>query len=245
VTALYGDDLAHVHASGYGALAEAAVVDVVPRLRAAGARTVIDVGCGAGVTTRALVEAGFSVLALEPSPALSALARAAAPGADVRCVSVYDADLPPCDAVLAIGEVLSYHPPDVDADARLRAVVLAASRALAAGGHLVFDVIVTGEPSLAARGWNAGPDWAVLVETREDGRELTRAIETFRTLDGVAYRRTREVHSVRTFDEPTIARWLGEAGFDVRVAGAYGSHPLATRRRAFFAVRSGAVFSGP
>ncbi len=162
----------------------------------------------------------------------------------MRCVSVYDADLPRSDAVLAIGEALSYHPPDVDADARLRAVFGAARGALAPGGRLVFDLIVTGEPSLAARGWAAGEDWAALVETREEGRNLTRAIETFRTVDGVDYRRTREVHPVRSFEESTVARWLDEAGFDVHVASRYGAHALAPRRRAFFATRRPAVFSG-
>lgn len=237
MSALYEEDLAHVHAAGYGGLAAAAIAHLAPRLRAAGARSVVDVGCGPGVTTRALLDAGFVVVAIEPSPAFAARARAAAPAAEVRCESAYGAALPPVDAILAIGEALSYHRREDDADARLRGFVAAAASSLEAGGLLAFDLIVAGEPSLAARGWTAGDDWAVLVATSEDGRLLTRAIETFRTLDGVSYRRAREVHEVRTFDEATLVAWLDTAGFDVVAASAYGDHTLAPRRRAFFATR--------
>ena len=33
---------------------------------------------------------------------------------------------------------------------------------------LIFDVIETGEPSLAGRFWTSGTDWAVVAETTED-----------------------------------------------------------------------------
>lgn len=238
MTVLYAEDLAHVHASGYGAHAAAAIGELLPRLAAAGVRSVVDVGSGAGLTTRALVDAGLSVVAIEPSPAFAELTRAAAPAAAVRCESVYGAALPACDAILAIGEALSYHEPDVDAVARLRGFFAAAAGALRPGGLLAFDLIVTGEPSLAARGWSAGEDWAVLVATTEGGGRLERAIETFRRIPGgEGYRRAREVHHVHLFGEVTLAGWLAEAGFEATVASTYGGHPLAPRRRAFFATR--------
>ena len=80
----------------------------------------VDLGCGAGVSTRALVEAGFDTLAVEPSAALLEIARRAAPAARYQQASAYDLALDSCDAILAIGEVLSHHAPTEDADARLR-----------------------------------------------------------------------------------------------------------------------------
>jgi SAM-dependent methyltransferase len=237
---LYERDLAYVHATAFGELATGAMPAVLARLHSApvAVRTVVDVGCGAGVSTRALTDAGFDVVAIEPSPALLAIARTAAPTAKLLLASAYDVELPACEAILALGEPLTYHPPDADADGRLGGFFQRAAMALAPGGQLVLDLIVTGSPSLDARSWRSGDDWAILYETREDppARRVTRTIETFR-LDGDAYRRAREVHDVRLFDEAATASLLRSAGFDVETARAYGASPLGKRRVAFFGTR--------
>lgn len=67
MTSLYDEDLASIHGAGFGELAGAASAAIVPRLLARGARRVIDVRCGAGVTTRALVDAGLETLAPPPT----------------------------------------------------------------------------------------------------------------------------------------------------------------------------------
>jgi SAM-dependent methyltransferase len=238
--ALYERDLARVQADGFGAFAAAAAPALVARLRAARApvRRVLDVGCGAGITTRALVDAGFDVIAIEPSDALLAIARTTVPEATFLHASAYDAAFPPCDAILAVGEPLSYHAPDVDADARVQRFFASAAAALPALGLLVFDLLVAEGPSLDARGFRSEADWAILWETREDraaGR-LTRTIETF-VREGDTYRRAHEVHRVKLFAEGELRAWLDRAGFDVDVSAAYGDHPLAPRRLAFFATR--------
>ena len=237
--ALYDEDLAHVHAEGFAAFASKAISALIPLLSRRGVRRVVDVGCGSGITTRALVAAGFETFAIEPSAALLERARRAAPGATFAQASAYEVALPPCDAILALGEPLSYHEPDVDADARVRRFFQAAAAALSAGGLLVFDVIVTGEPTLDARSFARGDDWAVLYETREDAaaRRLTRDIETFRRTESGLYRRTRELHGVRVLEPGEVSCWLEQAGFDVETAPAYGQHALARRRLAFFATR--------
>jgi SAM-dependent methyltransferase len=239
MTELYAEDLAFVQASGFGELAAAAIAAIVPRLMARGARRVIDVGCGAGVTTRALTAAGFDTLAIEPSAALLELAQRAVPSARFQQASVYDVPLEACDAILAVGEPLTYHAPGDDAEGRVRDFFGSASRALRTGGTFVFDLIETGEPSLDARAWKSGPDWAVLSASEEDAerRLLTRQIETFRDVGDGSYRRRREIHHVRLFDRSAIASWLEQAGFEVEIATAYGAFALPRRRVAFFASR--------
>lgn len=237
---LYRDDLAFIQHAGYGGLARGAAPAIVDRLRAAGARRVVDVGCGAGVLTRALVDAGLDVVAIDPSPELLAIARREAEGARFVQGSAYDTPIDPCDAVIALGEPLTYHAPDVDADARVDAFFAAASAALRTSGLLIFDVIELGAPSLATRNWAAGDDWAVLVETTEHGRHLTRAIETFRRV-GDTYRRDREVHHVRLFDASSLTAMLERHGFAVHTATTYGDQLLPPRRSAFFAERSAAT----
>lgn len=235
----YDEDLAFIQASGFGEVAAAAIAAVMPQLKGRGARRVLDVGCGAGVSTKALVDAGFDTLAIEPSAALLALARDAAPSAQFRQASAYDVTLESCDAILALGEVLTYHAPTEDAEARLRMFFDGASRALPTGGLLVFDLIETGGLSLDARGWKVGPDWAVLSASEEDAelKQLTRRIETFRNVADGLYRRRSEVHHVRLFDRASVSSWLEQAGFRVEVVTAYGSFALPRRRVAFYAAR--------
>jgi SAM-dependent methyltransferase len=238
----YDEDLAYVQAAGFGGLAKTAISALVPRLRACGAEKVIDVGCGAGVTTRALVDEGFAPLAIEPSGALPAIARHAAPRAEFRHASVYEVSLEPCDAILAIGEPLTYHADETDAEERHQGFFREAHRVLRREGLLVFHVITAGEPPLDSRSRQSGEDWAVLSESREDPerRRLARTIETFRQVAGGTYQRGREVHAVRIFEEYALCAWLDAAGFDVETSTCYGSHPLAPRRKAFFAMRRSA-----
>lgn len=237
----YADDLAYVHAVGFSGLATGATPAIVERLRASATpvRRVYDVGCGSGVSTRALVAAGFVVDAIEPSEPLAALARAAAPDARVHVTTAYGFAFEPCDAILAVGEPLTYHGRDGDPARQLENFFAAAGRALRRGGHLIFDLIEAGPASLSSRGWVAGDDWAVLFAAVEDVAQsrLTRTIETFRKIDG-AYRRNGEVHEVAIFDSDWVLAALRAVGFDATTATAYGAQALGLRRRAFFAVRA-------
>lgn len=236
---LYRDDLAFVQARGFGDLAAAAAAAVIPRLLAHAARRVVDVGWGAGVSTKAFVDAGFETLAIEPSGALLELARQNAPRARFQQASAYDAALEPCDAVLAFGEALTYHDASDDAEVRIRGFFERAAGALSSRGLLVVDLIETGDPPLDAHGWKAGPDWAVLSASHEnvETQRLSREIETFRDAGDGTYRLTREVHQVRVFDRHAVTSWLTLAGFEVETATAYGTFKLARRRVAFFASR--------
>lgn len=66
-------------------------------------------------------------------------------------------------------------------------------------------------------------------------------IETFHrgAADATGYRRSREVHEVRTFETRDVVQWLDDAGFSVEIADRFGAYALAPRRPAFFAIRHG------
>ena len=235
---LYREDLAHIHAAAFGGLARGAAPEIVRRLRNAAVRVrrVVDVGCGAGPLTRELAGAGFEVTGIDASDELLAIARAEV--ADARFIhgSAYEVALPECEAIAAVGEPLTYH--ESDDDARVAGFFRKAAEVLPPGGMLIFDLIETGEPSLAGRFWTSGEDWAVLAETEEDQKErtLVRRIETFRRV-GELYRRGREVHRVRLFDAAVLTAQLAQCGFTTEKAEAYGEQKLGPRRRAFFATR--------
>jgi SAM-dependent methyltransferase len=235
---LYGQDLAFIQAKGFGDLARGAAPEIVRLLRSASTpvKRVVDLGCGAGPLSAVLVEAGFEVTGIDVSDELLSIARAC-PSAGFIQASIYDLEIPKCEAILAAGELLTYHEAD-GAEGRVRSFFRRASETLPSGGMLIFDVIEMGEPSLAGRFWKTGEDWAVLSETEEDQsvRSLIRRIETFRRV-GDLYRRGREVHRVRLFDTGEVCGWLETAGFNFTTAQSYGDFRLAQRRRAFFCTR--------
>jgi SAM-dependent methyltransferase len=237
---LYDRDLAYIQATAFENPARGAAPEIVRLLKSASVSVnrVVDVGCGAGPLTVALVEAGFEVTAIDQSAELSAMARKAAPAANFINASIYDIEIPACEAVLAVGEPLTYHGRDVDADCLVNSFFRQVSETLPPGGRLIFDVIEIGKPSLTGRFWSSGDDWAVMVDTTEDQstRTLVRDIETFLRV-GDLYRRGREVHRVRLFDAQTLCDQLTSCGFTVETATWYGEQRLGPRRRAFFATR--------
>ena len=89
-------------------------------------------------------DAGYRVLAADPSPSMLALAREAVPGADLRQVAAADLDPPPCVGVAAVGEVLGYLPDPRAGVAALRIVAERARRALVPGGLLEQLVVNLG-----------------------------------------------------------------------------------------------------
>jgi SAM-dependent methyltransferase len=242
MNSLYTEDLAYIQAAAFGGLAQGAAPEVLRRLNSAAIpiRRVLDVGCGAGPLTAALVQAGFEATGIDQSAELLAIARAAVPQARFIHNSIYDAEIPPCEAILALGEPLTYHAESADGEGLVQGFLERVSNVLPAGGILIFAVVELGEPSLAGRVWSSGSDWAVLVDSQEnqDSRTLVRDIETFRRV-GQFYRRGREVHKVRLFDGNILFNQLTTHGFAVETAQAYGAHRLGPRRRAFFCTRQG------
>ena len=236
---LYQQDLAYIQATGYGDFARNAAPAVVRMVLEASipVHRIVEVGCGAGPLTKTLVDAGFDVTGIDVSPELVHIAQIACPRARFRVGSIYAQEIPACEAIVAIGEPLTYHDGD-DGDDHVKDFFGRASHVLASGALLIFDLIELGQPALAGRSWKAGEDWAVLVETTEEqsSRTLTREMETFRKV-GEAYRRGREVHRVRLFDSADVCHWLEAAGFRVSTEPAYGEFRLPARRRAFFCTR--------
>jgi SAM-dependent methyltransferase len=224
----YGADLAYVHDAGFLALAEQATPLVAALLRERGVRegTVIELGCGSGATAAALSEAGHEVLGIDASRAMVELARARAPRARFRIGSWTDAELPRCDAVVAIGEVLGYTGLARGTKAELRSLFGRVAAALRPGGLFVFDLATPGRvPGGEASSFRVGPDWAILFTASEDARtsRLVRRITTFRRIEGGAtYRRSEEIHRLRLWDPHDVTGMLREARFRVQVRRGYG-----------------------
>jgi SAM-dependent methyltransferase len=221
--AAYDEDLAYTHDRGFGHVAEDAARYVLTLLPVAA--SVVELGCGSGITARRLTDAGHDVLGIDQSPALVTLARARTPEARFDVGSFVNEPLPECHAVLAIGEVFNYLVDEGNTRAALPDLFARIHGALRPDGFLLFDLAGPGvRHGDGRRHFSAGPDWAVLVEYREHGDLLTRHITSF--VDrGAGYRRSEEVHRQRLYRPAEILPLLRTAGFTARNTRGYSPGP--------------------
>ncbi|MBP1597580.1 MAG: methyltransferase family protein [Acidobacteria bacterium] len=236
----YGEDLAYIHDAGFGAFSLNAAPGLLDILRRSGicGGLVVDLGCGNGLWARRVVDAGYSVLGIDMSPEMIALARSRVPEGRFLRRSLFSADLPDCDAVTSIGECFNYLFDSNNSWASLTRVLRRIFKALRKGGVLVFDLAgpgrLCGRPPVLSH--YEGKDWAILVRAAEDehGSTLTRKITAFRRV-GEFYRRTDETHRLRLYDAARVAGGLRAIGFSVRVLRGYGQLRFVRGHAAFLA----------
>jgi SAM-dependent methyltransferase len=199
---------------------------------------VVDLGCGSGLWARELVDAGYRVLGIDISEAMIELSRNKVPEAEFRLGSLFEVEIPRCQAVTAISEVLNYLFDAENEERGLGRLFRRVHDALVPGGVFVFDVLGPGQvpPGAKTKGFSVGEDWAVLSELEEDaGRgTMERRIVSFRKVGGY-YRRDDEVHRVRLYDPAELTAELERAGFRVRTMRSYGDFPLSEGHSAFVA----------
>jgi SAM-dependent methyltransferase len=235
--AAYDEDLAYIHDQGFSRIADAAATSVLALLPPRA--SIVDLGCGSGVTAGRLADAGHQVVGIDQSVALIALARRRAPGAAFRVGSFVSEPIPECDAVLAVGEVFNYLFDAANTRAALPSLFARIHAALRPGGLLVFDLAAPGVvPGGRSRNWTTGPDWAVLVENHEEGDLLTRHITSFRER-GDGYRRSEQVHHQRLHRPREILALLRAAGFRARTRRRYGEVSPGRGRHVYVARKPG------
>lgn len=203
-------------------------------------RLVVELGCGPGVTAARLLAAGYDVVGFDQSPEMVALARERAPRGTFQEGSWTSAEIPPCDAVVAVGEVLNY---TFDKAATLKGLERLFARvfkALWPGGVFLFDMAGPGRvPGGGPATFTAiGDDWAVLSVSTEDAgkRTMTRTITTLRKA-GSGIRTTEEVHKLRLVPSAKVLELLRKAGFRVRPLQGYAGERHAPGLSVFLARR--------
>lgn len=236
----YRPDLALVHHLGFGFHAEACAPGILallePVLAAKG--LVVELGCGSGLLTRYLVDAGHRVVATDASEAMLEIARDHAGGAEeIRRLTLPDDPIPEADAIVSIGHVLSYLP---DRAALERALV-AATSALKPGGILALDLCDLdwgrsrhNVPNLG----RAEDDWAIITRYAVPSPDrFVRYITTFVRQDDASWRRDDERHDNVLVDTARIPELLRPLGVEVTVTSAFGTERLPDGLRVIIARR--------
>ena len=222
----YARDLAEIHDAGYAEFSASAAPGLLRRLRRAGIGSglVVDLGCGSGIWARALTDAGYDVLGVDPSAAMLRIARRRAPRARFERASVLDFTPPPCAAITALGEVLCYagslEPLQRTGGARL----------------LLFDVATPARARTVGTSFREGEGWVLCNEITAGADTLTRRITTF-TRSGRAWRRADEEHVLRLFEPAEVVAELHRAGYDAQRLRSYGREQRSLTGLAFFAAR--------
>ncbi|REK17234.1 MAG: class I SAM-dependent methyltransferase [Planctomycetota bacterium] len=237
----YGTDLAFIHDAGFGIPAQSAARTLLPILHDLGfdEGQVVELGCGSGIQAAEVTEAGFDVLGYDISQAMVDLACQRVPTGTFRCGSFVDAEIPPCVAVTAVGEIFNYLFDRRNTQTVLKKVFRRVYSALAPGGVFLFDVALVGRvPTGRSRTYSAGDDWACLYEAVEDDkrRTLTRDITTFRK-SGDTYRREHELHRLRLYQRDDVLTLLRTIGFRVRTLKKYDEMKFPPGYLGFLAIK--------
>ena len=222
----YRAALAKIHHEGFGFHADACAPGILALLAPILARqgVVLEIGCGSGLLTKHLTDAGHRVIATDASPAMLDIARTYAPDAiEHRTLALPDDPLPEVDAIVSTGHALSY----IDTRERIEAALVACARALRPGGVLALDLedLSTRDAQMARPPavW-VGEDWALFMERVSDRPTHFARVQTvFVMEDDGRYRREHERHDNVLIDvEGVVPRLLEGEGLAVTVGPSFG-----------------------
>jgi SAM-dependent methyltransferase len=225
----YRRDLAEIHHLGFGFHADACAPGIIALLERVRARDglVLELGCGTGLLTRHLVDAGHRVIATDASPAMLAIAAEHVPDAeDLRQITLPADPLPRADAVVSVGHVLNYLPYGAAIDRALVAV----AGALRPGGVLALDLcdlewgrVRRDQPNYG----DVGDDWALVTRFSVPSPDrFVREMATFRRNADGSWRRDDERHDNVLIDTGRVPSLLAGHGVQARIAPAFGAEDL-------------------
>ena len=220
----YEADLAYIHDTGFADLARSAAATLVQRLRKRRTKAglVVDLGCGSGIFAARMTHAGFDVLGIDISESMLQLARKHAPQAEFKRCSLFQARLPKCIAVAAIGEPINYFT-DHDPTSQVTRLFRRVHKALLPQGVFLLDFAAPRRVAGSEMRHTESRNWAVLVSKEEDPKRriLTRRMTIFRKA-GKLFRRSEEVHRQKLYSKAEIQKQLRMTGFHVEQLKAYG-----------------------
>jgi SAM-dependent methyltransferase len=227
----YRNDLALIHHLGFGFHADACAPGILNLLDDVGRSDglVVEIGCGSGLLTAYLVDAGFQVVATDASDAMLNLARAHVPrAAEIRRLTMPRDPIPPADAIIGVGHALNY----LDAESQVEQALIAIATSLRPGGIMAIDlcdlkwgVVRMGNPPQV---WRT-EDWALITETSlPEPNRYVRDMTTFVRREDGTWSRDDERHDNILVDTSSLPELLARHGVDAVVRRSFGEEDLPT-----------------
>src|SRR5581483_9568159 len=163
----------------------------------------------------------------DASPAMVDLARTYAAGAEeIRLLALPDDPLPPADAIVSVGHVLSY----LADEAAVERALLAIASAVPPGGLFALDLcdVEWGTARFgAANHSRVEDDWAIVTRfSVPTPARFVREMTTFVRQDDGSWRRDDERHDNVLIDTARIPDLLAGTGLDVTVQSSFGAETL-------------------
>ncbi len=239
----YRRDLALVHHLGFGFHADRCAPGILELLRPLRDRggLVLELGCGSGLLTRHLLDAGHRVIATDASPAMLELARAVAPDAQaIERLALPDDAIPPADAIVSVGHVLNYLPDEAAIDRALASI----ADALLPGGILALDLCDLDYEEAARQDrpnmGRAGDDWAIVTRfSSPTPTRFVREMAVFTRNDDGSWRRDDERHENVLVDVSRVPALLAAHGVEAAVGDSFGEERLPPGLRTVIGRRPG------
>ena len=226
----YRTDLARIHHEGFAFHADGAapgIIELLEPVRASGG-LVLEIGCGSGLLTGHLIDAGLHVVATDASPDMLELAREVAPAAEaIERLTLPDDPVPEADAIVSVGHALNYLPDEASIDRSLVKI----ARALRPGGMLAIDLCdlryaeARGDAP-TSKGW-VTDDWALVTEfSIPTPARFVRQMAIFMRNDDGSWRRDDERHDNVLIQVSRVPALMGEHGIDATLGTTFGDYPL-------------------
>ncbi|HHG85531.1 MAG TPA: class I SAM-dependent methyltransferase [Bacteroidetes bacterium] len=234
----YAPDLAQVHHEAFGNIAKAAAQTILKETSLAypSPVSILDLGCGSGITAAHLSQAGHHVTGIDYSAAMIRIARQHAPLAHFQQASLFDYEFPPVQVITAISEAFNYLFDEQSSLNMLHSLFQRIHAALPPGGLFIFDVLTTDviDYQKPRKAILENEKWSMFFHIQVDCNtdQLTREITLF-TKEGDRYRRSYETHRQQLYRSPDIQNLLHKVGFSFTPMSRYGNQDLRQGLQAF------------
>ncbi len=188
---------------------------------------VLDAGCGTGMMSLALAQAGYRVTGTDVSPAMLDQATQAAHRLGVHVeweeMDMRSLDpLVPVQAVTCVCDPVNYLPEQDD----VQAFFTSACQALVPGGVLMFDVSTPfyyqhelGTQTFA----HQAPEAAYMLQTTAEANRCRMDLTVFALQNNGMYLRAQETHLLTAHPKRTLVQGLAQAGFGSIACYAFGT----------------------
>jgi SAM-dependent methyltransferase len=188
---------------------------------------VVEVGCGSGLLTAYLVDAGLKVVATDASEAMLNLARSHVSGAtEIRRLTLPGDPIPSADAIVGVGHALNY----LDEESLVEAALVAIATSLRPGGIIAIDLcdlewgtVRANQPPMIRR----TEDWVLITEfSVPDPSRYVRIMTTFIRREDGTWRRDDERHDNVLLDTSKVPELLARYGVEATVSASFGDEQL-------------------